>query len=99
MSRHGELTEKEFVDALLDFTNSRNDNSRKSDFINAFYMLDRSCDGKLSYVEIEMAITEFEVRRLFVWVGAARRKALVVMTTLMRTHARFCPCDALIASA
>jgi hypothetical protein len=61
MSPHGELTEKQFVEALLVFTNSRNDNSRKSDFINAFYMLDRSCDGKLSYNEIHVAIEEFEV--------------------------------------
>lgn len=60
LSQHGELTEKQFVEALLNFTNSQNDNARKSDFINAFYMLDRSCDGRLSYLELETAVTEFE---------------------------------------
>eukprot|EP00750_Incisomonas_marina_P028252 INCI657.1.p1 GENE.INCI657.1~~INCI657.1.p1 ORF type:complete len:1732 (-),score=344.30 INCI657.1:1710-6905(-) len=60
LSQHGELTEKQFVEALLNFTNSQNDNARKSDFINAFYMLDQSCDGRLSYLELETAVTEFE---------------------------------------
>lgn len=61
LPRDGQLSEKEFVEALLVFTNSRNDNARKSDFINAFYMLDQSCDGYLSYSEIETAVEEYEV--------------------------------------
>ena len=58
------LTEKEFVNALLKFTGTENDKSRHSDFINAFYMIDRSCDGQLSHAEIRAAVLEFEVRVL-----------------------------------